>query len=151
MHDLMEGVIPSDLLAINRILLLKGWFSLSQYNSELENFEFSSYERNDKPYPLPSQKSVKKCRGKAVSQWVHMRIWPFLVMKFIDENDDPVLCLGLLLHEIVERLTAVEFYTYEIDILEADLIRNKQIDNLLLHLRKAKTGSYFFQAPPQPP
>ena len=69
MHDLMEGVIPSDLLGINRILENKGWFSISQYNEALERFEFSSYERNDKPYPLPSTKSVKKLRGKAVSNW----------------------------------------------------------------------------------
>ena len=51
-----------------------------------------------------------------------MRIWPILMMKFVVNNDDPILRLGLLLHEIVERLTAVEFYTYEIDILEVDLI-----------------------------
>ena len=122
MHDCMEGIIPSDLLAINRILSSKGCFSIDQYNCALGNFEFSSYERNDKPYPLPIKNSVKKCRGKAVSQWVHLRIWPLLMMKFLDNNDDPVIRLGLLLHEIVERLTASAFYTYEIDILEEKVI-----------------------------
>lgn len=65
----VEGVIPSDLLSINRILELKGWFSIAQYNETLDRFKFTSYERNDKPYPLPSSKSVKKLRGKAVSNW----------------------------------------------------------------------------------
>ena len=32
--------------------------------------------------------------------------------------DDTVLGLGLRLHEIVERMSATEFYPYEIDILE---------------------------------
>ena len=63
------GVIPIDLLSINRILELKGWFSIAQYNETLDRFKFTSYERNDKPYPLPSSKSVKKLRGKAVSNW----------------------------------------------------------------------------------
>ena len=65
----IEGVIPSDLLSINRILEIKGWFSITEYNETLERFKFTSYERNDKPYPLPSSKSVKKLRGKAVSNW----------------------------------------------------------------------------------
>ena len=65
----IEGVIPSDLLSINRILEIKGWFSIAEYNETLERFKFTSYERNDKPYPLPSSKSVKKLRGKAVSNW----------------------------------------------------------------------------------
>ena len=65
----VEGVIPSDLLSINRILELKGWFSIAQYNETLDRFKFTSYEINDKPYPLPSNKSVKKLRGKAVSNW----------------------------------------------------------------------------------
>ena len=69
MHDLMEGVIPSDLLSINRILVYNGCFSITQYNEALESFEFFSYERNDKPYPLPTVNSVKKLRGKAVSNW----------------------------------------------------------------------------------
>ena len=122
MHDIMEGVIPSDLLAINRILCRKGCFSISQYNEALHNYEFSSYERNDKPYPLPTVNSVKKCRGKAVSQWVHSRIWPLLIMKFDVDKQDPVLRFGLLLHEIVERLTAGEFYIYEVDILEEKIV-----------------------------
>ena len=57
-----------------------------------------------------------------MSQWVHSRIWPLLVMKFVDNSEDPVLCLGLLLHEIVERLTAAAFYTYEIGILEEKVV-----------------------------
>ena len=66
---LFESVIPSELLSINHILELKGWVYIAQYNETLDRFQFTSYEINDKPYPLPSNKSVKKLRGKAVSNW----------------------------------------------------------------------------------
>ena len=69
MHDVMEGIIPSDLLSVNRILEQKGWFSITKYNEALERFQFAAGERSDKPYPLPTKKSVRKLSGKAVSNW----------------------------------------------------------------------------------
>ena len=51
-----------------------------------------------------------------------MRIWPILMMNFVGDDDDPVLHLGLLLHEIVERITALHFYEHEIDILQVNII-----------------------------
>ena len=49
---------------------------------------------------------------------MHLRNWPSLIKRFILDNDDAVLSLSLLLHEVVERMLATEFYAYEIDILE---------------------------------
>ena len=43
--------------------------------------------------------------------------------KFIKDENDPVLQLGLMLHEMVERMVAVEFYAYEIDIMEEQVYR----------------------------
>ena len=118
----MKGVIPEDLLAIIRILEAKGWFTVVQYNKALERLEFTSYESSDKPYPVPVSKSVKKLKGKAVSNWVHLRNWPILIKRLTTDIDytDPVLSLGLKLHEICERMTATEFLPYEVDIMEAD-------------------------------
>ena len=67
LHDVMEGVIPEDLLGIIRILSRKGWFTIASYNDALERMDFTSYERGDKPYPIPTSNSVKKLKGKAVS------------------------------------------------------------------------------------
>jgi hypothetical protein len=113
----MEGVIPEDLLNIIRISSLKDWFTISDYNISLERLGFFSHESGDKPYPVTESKKTKKLKGKAVSNWVHIRNWPLIIKDFVVDSDDPVLCLGLNLHEIVMRLTATEFYTHEIDIL----------------------------------
>ena len=67
LHDVMEGVIPEDLLSIIRILSVKGWFTISQYNNTLERLGFTSHESGDKPYPVPSSNKVKKLSGKALS------------------------------------------------------------------------------------
>ena len=63
MHDMMEGVIAEDLLAIIRILSENGWFTITQYNITLERLDFLSYESGDKPYPVPISKKVKKLKG----------------------------------------------------------------------------------------
>ena len=118
----MEGCIPEDLLSINRILVRKGWMTINQYNSTLESVGFTSYESRDKPFPLQTQKKNKKLKGKAVSNWVHIRNWPLIVKKYILVNEYPVLRLGLMLNEIVERLVALEFYEHEIDIVEDQIV-----------------------------
>ena len=37
---------------------------------------------------------------------------------FIVDKNDAVLALGLKLHEVTERLTATEFYPYEVQLLK---------------------------------
>ena len=79
---------------------------------------------------MPTSSKVKKLKGKAVSNWVHLRNWPLIIRKLITDYEDPAFRLGLMLHEIVERLTAPEFFPYEIDIVEAKIVE-------YLDLRKA--------------
>ena len=95
-------------------------FSISDYNSALKSLPFSASDSGDKPSPVPistTKKSVK-LGGKAISHWVHIRSFPLIAKKFRLDPTDPVLTFVISLHEIVERLTAQEFLSYEIDILE---------------------------------
>ena len=122
LHDLFEGVISQDLLGVIRILSVKKWFTLEQYNSSMDNLNYKSYEATDKPQPVPLASKVKKLKGKACSNWLHIRMFPFIIRNFVKDIDDPVLELGLKLHEITERLTASEFKEYEVDVLEEKII-----------------------------
>ena len=118
--DRFSGVIPTDLLSIIRALVYDGHFSFIDYNNALERFNFFSYEGENKPCPVPSSlsKKVTKLSGKAMSHWTHIRNFPLIVKNWMKDVDDPILELGLLLHEIIERLTAQEFLPFEIDIVE---------------------------------
>ena len=123
LHDLMEGVVPQDLLGIIRIMMSKNWFTLENYNRALSNVKLSSQELSNKPQLVPSSSKVKKLAGKAVSNWVHIRLFPFIlfVNGWIDDSDDVVLLLAIKLNELTERITAETFRPHELDTLE-DLI-----------------------------
>ena len=116
LHDLFEGVIPEDLLSAIRVLSSKKWFSFAEYNNRLKSMGWKSYKAYDKPESLVDSKNTKKRRGKACSQWVHMRNFPLIVEPFIRDRNDPVLMLALKLHDLTERITAPEFYSYEIEL-----------------------------------
>ena len=116
--NITQGVICQDLLAINRVLISQHWFTVEEYNESLKTLGYYSYENSDKPMPLAQGPKVQKLKGKAVSLWVHMRNWPFIIRSMVNNADCKVLGLGLLLHEIVERITAPQFRDYEVEILE---------------------------------
>ena len=124
LHDLLEGVVSQDLLGIIRIFSFKKWFTLEEYNNSLEELSFRFSEAADRPQGVPMSKKVSKLRGKACSLWVHMRNFPLIIRKYVngERGADPVLMLGLLLHEVTERLTASSFEDYEIHLLEEKII-----------------------------
>ena len=122
LHDLMEGVIPEDLLIIIRALAQKGWLSIESYNKTLHRFKWSSYEASDKPQFVPKDGKVKKLKGKAVSMWTHIRNWPLLIEKYVQDRNEPFLLMGLKLHEITERLTAHEYFEYEVSLVEDSVV-----------------------------
>ena len=137
-------MIPEDLLGIIRILSAKGWYTLEQYNNALKNLGYQSYERGDKPCPVPTKISVKKLKGKAVSNWVHLRNWPLVMRRFEADSEDVVLTLGLALHDIVERLCAQEYLPYEISVLNDKIVE-------YLNLRKIVREEYpNFMTNPKP-
>ena len=122
LHDLLEGVVAEDLLSIIRSLSIKGWFSIEDYNTCMKRLSWSSYESSDRPMAVPVDSRVSKLKGKAVSMWTHIRNWPFLVKSFVADKADPVLALGLKLHEVTERITATEFRQYEIHLLKEAIL-----------------------------
>ena len=122
LHDLFEGIISEDLLGIIRLLSSKKWFSIEEYNQSLQNLSYKSHEAGDRPENIPVSTKVKKLKGKACSVWTHMRKFPLVVRKFVKDREDTALELGLKLHAITERLTAVEFEDFEIDVLEDKIV-----------------------------
>ena len=68
------------LLAIIRVLVHNGHFTVAEYNASLDNLEFRSYAMGDKPCTLPVSRSAKvtKLGGKAVTHWVHIRNFPLI-------------------------------------------------------------------------
>ena len=95
---------------------------MEEYNTTLKSFKFKSNDASDRPQPLPLNMKVRKLCGKACSIWVHIKCFPLIIRNYVKE-DNTIFHLGLMLHELVERLTASEFYEYEIETLEELIIK----------------------------
>lgn len=121
LHDLYEGVVAQDLCGCIKILSMKGFFTIKEYNEALQNHHYKSYEMNDRPQPLIKPKAMK-LSGKAVSIWLHIRSFGMIVQRFEISAEDEVLSLCLDLAEITERLSANEFRLHEIDICEEKIV-----------------------------
>jgi len=74
-----EGVVPQDLLGVLRILEIKKWFKMEDYNRALKNMKFSRQEASSKPQLVPVIKKIKRLSGKAISQWVHIRNFAYIL------------------------------------------------------------------------
>ena len=125
MHDALEGVAAQDLNAGIKILSLRKWFSLEEYNKKLKGLGFPSYESADIPEAV--NKKSRKLSGKACSIWVHVRNFPLVVKGFLHDDDslksdDEVLLWILKLIDIVNRISATEFRSHEIDALETEIV-----------------------------
>ena len=103
-----------------KILIIKRWFSIEEYNKRLKKFDFHSYEGADKPQAVPAR--GKKMPGKAISLWIHMRNFPLIIRPLVQDGDDEVLHFALLLADITSRLTAAELRGYEVEVLDNKII-----------------------------
>ena len=114
--------MPEDLQSILKALSNKKWFSEDQYNRALIKFSWSAHESTDRPQSVRLDSKTTKLKGKAISNWVHIRNWPIIIEPFIKDSEDSVLMLGLKLHELVERITANSFYPYELELLKETVL-----------------------------
>ena len=123
MHDLLEGVVAQDLNGIIRIFVEEGMFTIEQYNVKLRTLALNSHEASDRPQELIEKTKSKKLQGKAGSLWCHMRNFPLIIKSFVAKigADHTVLLLAVKLHEMTNRISAIEFRNHEIDELE-DLV-----------------------------
>ena len=88
MHDLLEGAVPHVLKLIIKTLHSEGIVTLSQLNTELQKFAFGQNDRSSKPVSI-SQRVLQdgSIAGKAVEKWTLMRVLPFLIGKFVPEDN----------------------------------------------------------------
>ena len=115
-------MLSQDLLGVIRILSSKKWFTVEDYNRSMGDISYKYYESADRPQSVPTSAKIQKLKGKACSIWTHVRNFPFIIRKFVKDPEDQVLKLGLMLHEITERICAAEFEEYEVHVLEEKII-----------------------------
>ena len=113
--------MAQDLNSGIKISVLKGWFSLEEYNRKLSELGYPSYESSDRPQEV--RKKTKKLSGKACSLWVHIRNFPLIIKSLVMDEDDEVFQYLLQMVELTARITAQQFRSHEIDVLEDRVIQ----------------------------
>ena len=129
--------MPQDLLGVLRILEIKKWFRIEDYNRALKNMKFSRQEASSKPQLVPVIKKIKRLSGKAISQWVHIRNFAYIlyVNNWIQNEQDPVFQLAQSLARLTDRITSESFMLHDVYFLEESIIE-------YLELRKEVYAEY---------
>lgn len=103
-HDLMEDVITYDVALFINYFMNQNWFTLSELNKLIDNFPYSNEDRKDKP--LHFKPDTKKIRGGAWQIWTFLRLFPLIIINYIEDKDNEIWQCLLLLTEIVEIVCA---------------------------------------------
>ena len=102
-HDLFEGVIAYDLVAIMQKFVPKKWFTLEYFNHIIRSF---SYNHEDKISKLLVVGNWNKLSENACQIWCLLCLLPFLIGDQIQDYSNPRWCMVLKLHQIVEIICA---------------------------------------------
>ena len=129
MHDLLEGIVPMELMLIINKLISSGYFTLKQLNSKIEAFNYGVNDSANKPYALPLN-YTKGLKLNASRMWCFLRLLPLFVGDKVPE-EEPVWCLLLMLKEIVDIILSPVITMTYISYL-SDLINDHH--NLLKYL-----------------
>lgn len=104
MHDVFEGVAPTEIKLLLSYCISSNFFTLADYNKLLINFNFG-YSDNDKPVPILSNvfTSDKQLKSTASQMLTLVRHLPFIIGALIPEGDTHWTCF-LLLRKIIDIL-----------------------------------------------
>ena len=102
MHDILEGICESDLIALIKYCTLeKKYFSFIELNSLLKSYDWGITDSGSIPPPI-LEKDLKKdeIRMSATQMHTFVRHFGVLVAKFVPE-DDPVWQIYIILRQIL--------------------------------------------------
>ena len=104
MHDLLEGLVPSEVKHLLLYYVSTHTFTLQEFNERLLGFDFGYSEKN-RPLPIlsASLKADKKIRASASQMLLLVRTIPFLIADKIPENGEHWTCF-LVLKKILDLI-----------------------------------------------
>lgn len=102
LHDLFEGIVPSELAHCLNTFIKKKYFTLSELNDLIKQFPFKFTDDLDRPQSIPvSFASRCSIGGNAHENWALIRSLPLIIGSRIP-SDDPAWQILMTLKDIVE-------------------------------------------------
>ncbi|KAK3929533.1 Oligoribonuclease [Frankliniella fusca] len=112
-HDILEGIGKKDFaLYLKYFIEVRGWIDFVTLDKKIKNFKCLGRDAADSLAPLDID--LRKIRGHASEVWVFIRMFPFLIGEYIQDQDDQVWQLCLKLKLICEYVFAPQISTKQI-------------------------------------
>lgn len=125
-HDLFEGVVPTELARCISLLISKKYFTLDFLNTLIQRFPYKWGDKTNRPHAIPrSFTSSNTIGGNAHENWTLLRFLPF-VIGYIVPEDEPAWLVILDLKDIVELVVAPVHTDETVAYLEAKIYDHRQ-------------------------
>ena len=109
LHDLLEGVVLTELALCLKALISKGYFLLETLNAAIKQFLYTFSDRTNQPQLITKNFSSKRTiGGNHHENWTLLRLLPLLTDHHIPEGDETWEAL-MILKDVVELSVSTSF------------------------------------------
>ena len=106
LHDILEGIVPTEVSLCLSDLIGKHYFRLNVLNQAIRFFKYTLSDRTNRPQMIGKGFSTKgTIGGNAHENWCLIRLLPLLIGRYVPEGDNTWKIL-MLLKDIVELAVA---------------------------------------------
>ncbi len=127
MHNLMEGVIPTEMSLCINYLVLRKLISLESLNQAIKQFPYTFSDKVDQTQIIPATFASRgTIGGNAHENWALIRLLPLIIGFDIPEKDQTWDIL-LLLKDILEMAVAFRFTEDSLDFLDAKIAEHRYL------------------------
>ena len=127
LHDILEGIVPTELSLCLTDLIGKRYFTLEVLNHAIRYFHYTFTDKTDRPMIIGKGFSTKgTIGGNAHENWCLIRLLPFLIGHCVPEVDNTWEIL-MLLKDIIE-LSMAPMHTEEtLQFLDCKIAEHRQL------------------------
>lgn len=127
LHDILEGIVPTELSLCLKDLIDKGYFTLEMLNQAIRNFNYTFTYKTDRPQIIGKGFSAKgTIGGNAHENWCLIRLLPFLIGHCVPEGDN-TWEIVMLLKDVVELAVAPRHTEETLHFLDCKIAEHRQL------------------------
>lgn len=127
LHDLFEGIVPTELSLCLKNLISKRYFTLDTLNESIRHFDYTFTDKTDRPQMIRKGFSTKgSIGGNGHENWCLIRLLPFLIGHCVPEGDDTWEIL-MLLKDIIELAVAPRHTEETLHFMECKITEHRRL------------------------
>jgi hypothetical protein len=148
-HDLLEGIVPSDLALCLSYFIFKKYFDLKWLNNVIASYPYKFTDAVNRPQRIPEKfAAVGTVGGNATENWTLLRLLPFFVGSKIPP-EDAVWDWLMDLKDIVELCFAPCLTDNACNYLRSKIVDRKRNFHLLFPGKKFKPKHHYVEHYPE--